>query len=64
MPISKYDRYFGGKRGSAAKAKASIEQHYGDPGVFYAMVNKQRASHRGTRPARTSTEHMRRRGEG
>ena len=42
MPLSKYDRHFGG-RGSARKAKQSMERTYGkDKGsqVFYATVAK------------------------
>lgn len=46
MPISKYDKYFGGK-GGAQKAKSSMEQQYGpDKGesVFYATKNKKKAA--------------------
>ncbi len=45
MPISKYDKHYGGKAGSAAKAKRSMEQQYGkDKGeeVFYATANKRK----------------------
>lgn len=48
MPIEKYDRHFGGKPGSAARAKRSMERQYGkEKGtqVFYATVN-QRANKR------------------
>jgi len=44
MPISKYDRIFGGK-GSAAKALASMKKQYGpEKGrrIFYATINKRR----------------------
>jgi hypothetical protein len=43
MPISKYNAAFGGKRGSAAKAMAAMQSHYGaEKGrqVFYATKNK------------------------
>lgn len=42
MPIGKYDKYFGGEKGSAQKAKSSMESSYGpDKGeeVFYATKN-------------------------
>jgi hypothetical protein len=42
MPVEKYNRYFGGKRGSAAKAKAAMAKQYGSDRVFYAMVNKRK----------------------
>lgn len=44
MPISKYDRVFGGK-GSAAKALEAMKKRYGpEKGrrVFYATINKRR----------------------
>lgn len=43
MPISKYNRYFGGKRGSALKAWMAMLKEYGrkkGKQVFYAKVNK------------------------
>lgn len=44
MPMSKYDRYYGGK-GGAAKAHAAMVQQYGADkadSVFYALVNKKK----------------------
>ena len=41
MPMSKYDRYFGGK-GGAAKAHAAMMKEYGSEKgeeVFYATMN-------------------------
>lgn len=43
MPLSKYNKAFGGKKGSAAKAKKAMESQYGkEKGerVFYATKNK------------------------
>ena len=43
MPLKKYNKAFGGKKGSAAKAKAAMEKQYGkEKGerVFYATKNK------------------------
>jgi len=43
MPLSKYDKAFGGKKGSAAKAHAAMAKEYGDKKgekVFYATKNK------------------------
>lgn len=45
MPLSKYNSRFGGKSGSAAKAKAAMQKQYGaEKGeqVFYATVNKRK----------------------
>lgn len=45
MPMSKYNKAFGGSAGSAAKAHAAMVEQYGkDKGesVFYATVNKKR----------------------
>lgn len=51
MPLSKYDKYFGGKKGSAAKAKASMRKTYKGKDkaeqVFYALKNKRKAAHGG-----------------
>jgi hypothetical protein len=47
MPLSKYDREFGGKKGSAAKAHAAMVKEYGaEKGerVFYATKNKKKGS--------------------
>lgn len=44
MPLSKYDKYFGGK-GGAEKAHTSMEKQYGkDRGeqIFYATKNKRK----------------------
>jgi len=43
MPLSKYNRAFGGKEGSAEKAHASMIEQYGEKKgeeVFYATKNK------------------------
>jgi len=45
MPSGKYDRYFGGKKGSAAKAKAAMFEEYGEEKgehVFFATKNKRK----------------------
>lgn len=46
MPISKYDKYYGGKKGSAAKAKKAMTATYGPEKaeqVFYAKKNKMKS---------------------
>ncbi|MCP4899753.1 MAG: hypothetical protein GY906_22535 [bacterium] len=47
MPISKYNRYFGGEKGSAAKAKRGMANTYGERGeeVFYRTINKKKGRH-------------------
>jgi hypothetical protein len=43
MPLSRYNRSFGGKKGSAAKAHAAMVEHYCEKKgneVFYASANK------------------------
>lgn len=48
MPMSKYDKHFGGK-GGAAKAHAAMVKEYGtEKGeqVFYATMNKMKKKHR------------------
>ena len=43
MPLSKYNKEFGGKKGSAAKAHSAMLKEYGaEKGehVFYATKNK------------------------
>ena len=43
MPLSRYDTAFGGKKGSAGKAKRAMAKQYGakkGESVFYASVNK------------------------
>lgn len=46
MPIAKYNRYFGGEKGSAAKALKSMEETYRGTkkakNVFYALINKKK----------------------
>ena len=45
MPLSKYNKFFGGKAGSAAKAHASMVEQYGPKkgeSVFYALKNKRK----------------------
>lgn len=47
MPLSKYDAQFGGKRGSAEKAKGAMAKEYGakkGERVFYATKNKRKAA--------------------
>lgn len=44
MPLSKYDKYFGGK-GGAEKAHTSMEKQYGTARgeqIFYATKNKRK----------------------
>jgi len=46
MPITKYDKYFGGK-GGASKAKSAMAKEYGSKKgeqVFYATKNKKKSS--------------------
>lgn len=51
MPIGKYDKYFGGEKGSAAKAKKAMSKTYSSPEkaeqVFYALKNKRKKEGRG-----------------
>jgi len=50
MPLSKYNRYFGGKSGSASKAHAAMAKEYGaEKGerVFYATKNKRKSQGKG-----------------
>lgn len=45
MPLSRYNKQFGGKKGSAAKAHSAMVDEYGkDKGeqVFYATKNKRK----------------------
>jgi hypothetical protein len=45
MPLNSYDKYFGGEKGAAAKAKASMQQTYGRKDgehVFYSTVAKKK----------------------
>ncbi len=46
MPLSKYNREFGGQKGSAAKAHRSMLRQYGakkGEEVFYATKNKRKS---------------------
>ena len=47
MPVGKYDKFFGGTKGSAAKAKRSMKKTYKSEkkaeSVFYATKNKRKA---------------------
>jgi hypothetical protein len=45
MPLSRYNKAFGGSKGSAAKAHAAMVEKYGEERgeeVFYATINKKR----------------------
>jgi hypothetical protein len=47
MPVSKYDKYYGSKKGSASKALNALRERYGTAkgtSIFYAKANKERAS--------------------
>jgi hypothetical protein len=46
MPLSKYNQYFGGKPGAAAKTKAALTDEYGPKKgerIFYALKNKRKS---------------------
>jgi hypothetical protein len=48
MPLSKYNKYFGGKKGSAEKAHSAMVQEYGSEKgerVFYATKNKHKSGY-------------------
>ena len=50
MPLSKYDKHFGGK-GGAAKAHAAMVSQYGEKKadeVFYGKINKKKKRKRHT----------------
>lgn len=50
MPLSNYDKNFGGKSGSAQKAKAAMADEYGEKKgeqVFYATKNRNKAKGKG-----------------
>lgn len=50
MPVSRYDKFYGGQKGSASKALNSMREQYGTKrgtSIFYAKASKERA----TRPA-------------
>lgn len=43
MPTERYDKVFGGKKGSARKALDAMKQEYGEKkgtSIFYAKKNK------------------------
>lgn len=45
MPISKYNKFFGGKEDSAEKAKSAMSKEYGSKKgeqVFYALKEKRK----------------------
>ena len=45
MPLSKYNKYFGGQKGSASKTLAAMKKEYGEKKgikVFYALKNKRK----------------------
>jgi hypothetical protein len=45
MPLEKYDKYFGGKKGNAEQAAKALRKEYGAQKarqVFYAIVNKRK----------------------
>lgn len=47
MPDKNYNKYFGGKKGSASKAKKAMRKQYGKKkgeSIFYAKVNKIKGS--------------------
>lgn len=49
-PLSRYDKYFGGKKGAARKAKGAMAKEYGSKKgeqVFYAKKNKEKSQHGG-----------------
>ncbi len=46
MPLSNYNNYFGGKKGSAEKAHSAMKKEYGEKKgdkVFYATKNKRKS---------------------
>ena len=47
MPLSRYNKEFGGKAGSAAKAHSAMTKQYGEKKgeqVFYATRNKRKGT--------------------
>jgi hypothetical protein len=49
MPLNRYDKYFGGKPGSADKAAKALQKEYGAEkgrGYFYAIVRKRQRAKR------------------
>lgn len=58
MPIKKYNKYFGGKKGSAAKAKKAMQKQYGKKkgeSVFYALKNKRKKKGKVTKGSKKTT---------
>lgn len=63
MPLSKYNAAFGGKAGSAAKAKAAMTKQYGakkGEQVFYATKNKREHAAKNKRAAKRRIKRKRR----
>jgi hypothetical protein len=65
VPVSRYNKSFGGKRGSAAEALAAMRSQYGakkGTSVFYATINKRkkRKGHVSSETRRAALERMRR----
>lgn len=63
MPLTEYDRYFGGRQGAAAKALEGMRQHYGDDAeaqrIFRATMEKRRTQGKGDGIARLLTQRQR-----
>ena len=56
MPLSRYDRQFGGKKGSARKAKRAMAKQYGakkGEQVFYAKNKRAGQQHEDSQDERT-----------
>jgi len=56
MPLSRYNKSFGGKAGSAAKAHSAMVKEYGEKKgeqVFYATMNKHKGGGDYTPPGNT-----------
>jgi hypothetical protein len=54
MPLNQYDKFFGGERGAAQKAKTSMQRTYGKQKgetVFYATVAKRERKQKAGRRA-------------
>jgi len=52
VPLERYDRYFGGKPGSAEKAARALSREYGSENgrrAFYAIVNKRKRQGKGAK---------------
>lgn len=59
MPMSKYNKFFGGKKGAASKAMAAMKSQYGDKKgeqVFYATKNKRKSGKMSSSDAADSLE--------